>query len=278
MNHAMARNRLADKFNTVHSQRRGALITFVTAGDPSPEVSKNLVSQLPKAGSDIIELGMPFSDPMADGPVIQSSSQRALAAGMTLSRTLSLVKDFRLRDDVTPIILMGYFNPIYQYGSKRFVADAITAGVDGLIVVDLPPEEDKELCYPSLKAGLNWIRLITPTTDETRIQTVLKNSSGFVYYVSITGITGTQSANPEALSQSIRRLKQHTDLPIAVGFGIKTPKQVVDAVKHAEAVVVGSTLVTEIEQGLKEAGERNLELVDRVLNKVRSLSTALRNT
>ena len=273
----MNTDRLANRFNLIRTQGRGGLVTFVTAGDPNPELSTILIKALPKAGADIIELGMPFSDPMADGPVIQASSQRALAAGMNLKRTLGIVEEFRTGDNETPIILMGYFNPIYQYGAQRFVEDASSVGVDGLIIVDLPPEEDNELCHPSLASGLHWIRLVTPTTDDRRIQSVLKNSSGFIYYVSITGITGTGSASEDVLSNAILELKKVTPLPIAVGFGIQSPDQVKQIVKHADAVVVGSALIREIEKNLgKREGQSSL-VIDHVLKKVEQLSQVLTN-
>ena len=267
--------RLLNRFNFLRTEKRGGLVTFVTAGDPERDISSALIKQLPKAGADIIEIGMPFSDPMADGPVIQASSQRALAAGMNLKQTLEIVNEFRSGDIDTPIILMGYFNPIYQYGPERFVNDAITVGVDRLIIVDLPPEEDDELCHPSLTAGLHWIRLVTPTTDVDRIQTVLKHSSGFVYYVSITGITGTRSADYAELDTAIKVVKDSTDIPIAIGFGIQTPDQVRQIVRHADAAVVGSALIREIERTLKMGGNTSTSIIDPVLRKVKELSAAL---
>ena len=272
----MNTDRLVNRFNLIRNQGRGGLVTFVTAGDPSPELSTILVKALPKAGADIIELGMPFSDPMADGPVIQASSQRALAAGMNLKRTLKIVEEFRTGDNYTPIILMGYFNPIYQYGAQSFVEDSIAAGVDGLIIVDLPPEEDNELCHPSLTAGLHWIRLVTPTTDEHRIQSVLRNSSGFIYYVSITGITGTGSASEHVLKNAILELKKVTLLPIAVGFGIENPGQVKQILKYADAVVVGSALIREIEKNLDRWDRASSLVIDHALKKVEQLSEFLR--
>jgi tryptophan synthase alpha chain len=228
--------RIARRFGTLKAAKRGGLVTFVTAGDPDPETSLTLVKGLPGAGADLIELGMPFSDPMADGPAIQASSLRALKAGMTLKKTLELVRTFRAGDSETPIVLMGYYNPIYQYGVDRFLADFKSAGADGLIVVDLPPEEDEELCVPALKAGVNFIRLATPTTDDKRLPAVLRNTSGFVYYVSITGITGTRSAAEADVTKAVQRLKRHTDLPVAVGFGIKTPEQAAAVAAVAELV------------------------------------------
>jgi len=215
--------RLAARFAALAQDNRAALVTFVTAGDPDPETSLAIIAGLPAAGADVIEIGMPFTDPMADGPAIQAAGLRALKAGMTLHRTLDLVRGFRRGDDATPIVLMGYFNPIYIYGVERFLADARTAGVDGLIVVDLPPEEDDELCLPALKAGLNFIRLATPTTDDKRLPKVLENTSGFVYYVSITGITGSRTPDFSEVAAAVGRIKRHTDLPVCVGCRCRVP-------------------------------------------------------
>ena len=270
-------SRLTRRFRALRTAGRGGLVTFVTAGDPDLDSSAMLLRQLPSVGADVIELGMPFSDPMADGPAIQASSQRALAAGMTLAKTLAMVATFREDDKETPVILMGYFNPIYQYGSQSFVEDALTAGVDGLIIVDLPPEEDDELCHPAMTAGLHWIRLVTPTTDDRRMPTVLKNTSGFVYYVSIAGITGTRSASADVIRSAVRRLSQHTDLPVAVGFGIQTPEQVGEVVNDADAAVVGSALVREIEENLDSQGNATQDLVNQVLERVQKLSAVLRS-
>ena len=265
--------RLTRKFAQIASDSRGGLITFLTAGDPTPSVSRDLLSRLPAAGADIIELGMPFSDPMADGPAIQAASQRALKSGATLKSTLGMVRDFRQEDSQTPIILMGYFNPIYQYGSQKFVNDAYSSGVDGLIIVDLPPEEDEELCHPALTAGLHWIRLVTPTTDHKRLISVLQNTSGFVYYVSITGITGTRSADPETVKKAITQLREMTDLPLAVGFGIKSSEQVYTINEFADAAVVGSALVDTIRANLDDSGQPTAELCDNVIEFVQDLAS-----
>jgi len=245
--------RIERRFKQLKEQNKGALVTFVTAGDPDPETAQIILNGLPKAGADIIELGMPFSDPMADGPAIQLANLRALENGMTLQKSLDMVCGFRHNDDETPVVLMGYYNPIHHYGTQRFIDAAISAGVDGLIIVDLPPEEDDELCHPCLTAGLNWIRLATPTTDQARLKQILKNSSGFVYYVSITGITGTRSARQNDVSLAIKKIRQQTCLPIAVGFGIKTAAQVRQTITVADGAVVGSALVNQIAQGVKDA-------------------------
>src|SRR5882757_3816093 len=221
--------RIDRRFTELKQEGRAALVTFVTAGDPDGETSLAILKALPRAGADVIELGMPFTDPMADGPAIQASSLRALKAGQTLKKTLAMVRAFRKADDATPIVLMGYYNPIYIYGVDKFLVDAKSAGVDGLIVVDLPPEEDDELCLPALKAGLSFIRLATPTTDDKRLPAVLANTSGFVYYVSITGITGSTAADPGKVKEAVARIKRHTKLPVAVGFGVKTAE-------HARAI------------------------------------------
>ena len=275
-NEANRQSRVERRFAALRSEGRGGLIVFVACGDPDPETFFGILSGLPEAGVDVIEMGMPFSDPMADGPEIQAASLRALKAGMTLSGTLDMAARFRAKDDETPIILMGYYNPIYSYGPRKFLEDARAAGVDGLIVVDLPPEEDEELCQPAIDAGLHWIRLATPTTDDERLPTVLSKTSGFVYYVAITGITGTRSASAAAVREAVTRLKRHTDLPIAVGFGIKTPEQAAEIVTVADAAVVGSAVIERLKAGLDEAGRAKPGLVEDVLGFVRSLAEGVR--
>lgn len=258
-----------------HEERRPALVAFITAGDPDYQTSLDLACRLPQAGADIIELGMPFTDPMADGPAIQRSSQRALKSGQTMIKTLELVRSFRANDQNTPIILMGYYNPIYSYGNERFLADAVEAGVDGLIIVDLPPELDRELCLPAVDAGLNFIRLATPTTDDKRLPAVLANTSGFVYYVSIAGITGTRAPDIEKVRQNVLRIKGHTDLPVCVGFGVKTAQQVEAIGAFADGVVVGSALVNAIEENLDEAGKATAKTIDSVTSLVSELAAGL---
>src|SRR5476649_945131 len=243
------------RFAALRQEGRAALVTFVTAGDPDLATSLDILRALPKAGADIIEIGMPFTDPMADGPAIQASGLRALKGGQTMRRTLGLVADFRKADSATPLILMGYYNPIYVYGVDAFLRDAKAAGVDGLIVVDLPPEEDEELCLPALKAGLNFIRLATPTTDEKRLPAVLNNTSGFVYYVSITGITGTAAPDASKVSTAVTRIKRHTKLPVAVGFGVRTAEQARAIAENADGVVVGSALVDALRLSLDNKGK-----------------------
>jgi tryptophan synthase alpha chain len=272
----MTTTRIERRFAALKAANRGGLVTFITAGDPNYELSLDLLRQLPAAGADLIELGMPFTDPMADGPAIQASSLRALRTGMTLRRSLQLVTEFRKGDNETPIILMGYYNPIYSYGVPAFLKDAKAAGVDGLIVVDLPPEEDEELCLPALKAGLNFIRLATPTTDDKRLPTVLRNTSGFVYYVSIAGITGTRSAANADVSTAVARLKRHTDLPVAVGFGINTAEQAVAIAKVADAAVVGSALVNRIGAQVGADGSASPQAVADTLALVRELAAGVR--
>jgi tryptophan synthase alpha chain len=263
-------------FLCVSKERRAALITFVTAGDPDYASAKEVMFGLPKAGADIIELGMPFSDPMADGPAIQASSQRALKAGMTLAKTLQLIAEFRAQNRDTPIVLMGYYNPIYVYPRERFLDEAKAAGVDGLIIVDVPPEADDELCMPAIGRGLNFIRLATPTTDTMRLPAVLTNTSGFLYYVSITGITGAAPPNVTAVHDHVNRIKRSTTLPVAVGFGVKTPQQARAIARGADGVVVGSALVTAIQHNLDANGGSTGNTVSAVLDLVKSLASALR--
>ncbi|MBC6715322.1 tryptophan synthase subunit alpha [Aurantimonas sp. DM33-3] len=258
--------RIEDRFRALKEEGRPAFVTFVMAGDPDHETALEIARALPAAGADIIELGMPFSDPMADGPAIQKAGLRALQAGASLKKTLALVRAFREGDQTTPIVLMGYFNPIYIYGVDAFVADALEAGVDGLIVVDLPPEMDDELCLPALAKGLNFIRLATPTTDDKRLPAVLKNTSGFVYYVSITGITGSAAPDADKVAAAVGRIKKHTDLPVCVGFGVTSADQAREIGKGADGVVVGSAIVKAIEQSLE-----NGRATDRTVSDVRDL-------
>jgi len=268
------RERIAKRFQDLKAEGRAGLVTFITAGDPNAEISSAILSQLPDAGADIIELGMPFSDPMADGPAIQASSQRALDSGASMLKTLNMVRDFRRNDGDTPIILMGYFNPIYIYGVERFVTDAAEAGVDGFIIVDLPPEE-AEMRAPVEQAGLSFIYLTAPTTDDQRLPTVVEHASGFVYYVSVTGITGTKSAATQDIEIALKRIRQHTDLPIAVGFGIKTPEQAAAVGQHAEAVVVGSAFVSKLAENLNPDGSAQNGCAEAVLDLVRDISGGL---
>ena len=244
--------RIDARFAALKDARRAALVTFVMAGDPDYQRSLAIVKALPQAGADVIELGMPFTDPMADGPAIQAAGLRALHAGQTLNKTLQLVRDFRAGDDLTPIVLMGYYNPIYVHGVDKFLAEAKAAGVDGLIVVDLPPEEDAELCLPALKAGLNFVRLATPTTDEQRLPAVLANTSGFVYYVSIAGVTGAAAPDAEAVGRAVARIKRHTHLPVAVGFGVRDAASAAGIAARADGVVVGSALVEAVRSALPD--------------------------
>lgn len=242
--------RIADTFAALKARDRKAFVAYIMAGDPDEETSLTILRGLPQAGVDVIELGLPFTDPMADGPTIQAAGQRALEAGMTLTRTLALAARFRQEDSTTPIVLMGYYNPIYSYGVAAFLRDAKTAGIDGLIVVDLPPEEDAEICLPALEAGVDFIRLATPTTDDNRLPRVMQNTSGFVYYVSITGITGAAEAQAEIVAPEVARIKRATDLPVIVGFGVKTPKTAEKIASVADGTVVGSAIVERIGAGV----------------------------
>jgi tryptophan synthase alpha chain len=268
--------RIDRRFAELKEQGRAALVTFLTAGDPDPETSLAILRAIPAAGADVVELGMPFTDPMADGPAIQMSSQRALKAGQTLKKTLDIVRAFRQSDDAMPLVLMGYYNPIYIYGVDRFLRDAKSAGVDGLIVVDLPPEEDAELCLPALKAGLNFIRLATPTTDDKRLPAVLANTSGFVYYVSITGITGAASPDPGKVGAAVARIKRHTSLPVAVGFGVRTAEQAAMIASGADGVVVGSALVNALKGSLDGDDKATAKTVTVVINLVAELARGVR--
>jgi tryptophan synthase alpha chain len=268
--------RIDARFTELKKQGRAAFITFVVAGDPDPMTSLEIIKALPKAGSDIIEIGMPFTDPMADGPAIQAAGLRALKAGMSLRKTLAMVREFRRGDGTTPLVLMGYYNPIYIYGVDEFLADAKAAGVDGLIVVDLPPEEDSELCLPAMQAGLNFIRLATPTTDDKRLPAVLANTSGFVYYVSITGITGSASADSAAVAQAVARIKRHTKLPVCVGFGIRTPDAARAIAGKADGAVVGTALVDALRASLDANGKATGKTVDAVAGLAAALAEGVR--
>ena len=273
----MSATRIDNRFADLKRQGRAALVTFLTAGDPDPETSLAILKALPDAGADVIEVGMPFTDPMADGPAIQASSQRALKAGQNMKKTLAMIRSFRAADDTTPVVLMGYYNPIYIYGVDRFLVDAKAAGVDGLIVVDLPPEEDDELCVPALKAGLNFIRLATPTTDDKRLPAVLANTSGFVYYVSVTGITGMAAADPWAVTAAVTRIKRHTKLPVAVGFGVKAAEQARAIAQAADGVVVGSALIDALKATLDADGKAQANSVGAVTKLVASLAAGVRS-
>jgi tryptophan synthase alpha chain len=269
--------RIDKRFAELKREGRAGLVTFITAGDPDYDTSLAILKALPKAGADIVELGMPFSDPMADGPAIQASSQRALKSGQTMKKTLAMVRAFRAADAATPLVLMGYYNPIYVYPVDRFVADAVEAGADGLIVVDVPPEEDSELRPAATAAGLNFIRLATPTTDAKRLPAVLANTNGFVYYVSIAGITGTKAPDLADVKGQVGRIKAQTSLPIAVGFGVKTEEQVKAIAGLADGVVVGSALVSAIAQSLDQAGNATRATQPQVLGLVERLAAALRH-
>jgi tryptophan synthase alpha chain len=268
--------RIDQRFADLKREGRAALVTYTMAGDPDTKTSLEILKALPKAGADVIELGMPFTDPMADGPAIQAGGLRALNAGQDMNKTLGMVRAFRQGDGATPIVLMGYYNPIYIYGVTKFIADAKAAGVDGLIVVDLPPEEDEELCIPALKAGLNFIRLATPTTDDKRLPAVLANTSGFVYYVSITGITGSAAPDADKVHAAVTRIKRHTQLPVAVGFGVRTAKQARDIAKGAEGVAVGTALVNAVKDSLDKKGKATAKTVKAVADLVSELAKGVR--
>ncbi|TBU99178.1 tryptophan synthase subunit alpha [Stutzerimonas kirkiae] len=265
-------SRLQSRFDELKQQNRAALVTFITAGDPHYDTSLSILKGLPAAGADVIELGMPFTDPMADGPAIQLANIRALSNGQNMLKTLQMVREFRQHEQATPIVLMGYFNPIHRYGVARFVADAKAAGVDGLIVVDLPPEHNADLCEPAQAAGIDFIRLTTPTTDDVRLPKVLANSSGFVYYVSVAGVTGSGSATLEHVEQAVARLRRHTELPVSIGFGIRTPEHAATIARLADGVVVGSALIDHIAKA-----ENDRQAIDGVLGLCAALAEGVRN-
>ncbi|MGR9131511.1 tryptophan synthase subunit alpha [Rhizobium leguminosarum] len=269
--------RMDKRFAELKAEGRPALVTYFMGGDPDYDTSLGIMKALPEAGSDIIELGMPFSDPMADGPAIQLAGQRALKGGQTLKKTLQLAADFRKTNDATPIVMMGYYNPIYIYGVEKFLDDALAAGIDGLIVVDLPPEMDDELCIPAIRKGINFIRLATPTTDEKRLPKVLKNTSGFVYYVSMNGITGSALPDPSLVSGAVARIKQHTSLPVCVGFGVKTAEHAKVIGGSADGVVVGTAIVNQVATSLTNDGKATADTIQAVATLVRGLSTGTRS-
>ncbi len=265
-------SRLQTRFAELKEQNRAALVTFITAGDPGYSTSLDILKGLPEAGADVIELGMPFTDPMADGPAIQLANIRALGNGQNLAKTLKMVREFRAGNDTTPLVLMGYFNPIHYYGVDKFIADAKEAGVDGLIVVDLPPEHNEDLCHPAQAAGIDFIRLTTPTTDDKRLPTVLEGSSGFVYYVSVAGVTGAGAATLEHVEEAVARLRRHTDLPVSIGFGIRTAEHAASIARLADGVVVGSALIDKIAEASSSA-----DAVQGVLGLCRQLAEGVRN-
>jgi tryptophan synthase alpha chain len=269
-------SRIERRFAQLRQEGRAGLVAYLTAGDPDPDTSLALFEGLAGAGADLVEIGMPFSDPMADGPSIQAAGQRALKAGMTLRKTLAMVERLRTRDADTPLVLMGYYNPIYQYGAEAFARDAAAAGVDGAIIVDLPPEEDAELAGPARAAGLDIVRLATPTSDEARLPAIVTHASGFIYYVAIAGITGTRSATAASVQAAVARLRRFTELPVAVGFGIKNPLQAAEVAKAADAAVVGTALVDRLALNLDADGKAKPGLVDRVLADIRALAAGVR--
>ncbi len=271
------KTRIDKRFEALKSEGRPGLVTFIMAGDPNLETSQEVLKGLPAAGADLIEIGMPFSDPMADGPSIQLAGQRALKGGQTLAKTLAMVAEFRKTDNDTPIILMGYYNPIYIYGNEKFLEDANAAGVDGLIIVDLPPEADDELCIPAMDKNINFIRLATPTTDAERLPKVLENTSGFLYYVSITGITGAAAPDPDRVAKAVAAIKEKTDIPVAVGFGVRTAEQATDIGRGADGVVVGSALVSVILDNLDEAGNPKAGTAKAVHALVEELASGVRS-
>ena len=270
-------SRIERRFTALRQEGRAGLVTYLSAGDPDPDTSARLLGGLAAAGADLIEIGMPFSDPMADGPVIQQAGQRALKAGMTLRRTLALVRELRRADDATPIVLMGYYNPIYRYGPENFAQDAVAAGVDGVIVVDMPPEEDAEVTEPARAAGLDFVRLATPTSDEHRLPRIVDRASGFIYYVAVAGITGTRSADAADVAAAVARLRRFTRLPLAVGFGIRTPQQAAEVARAADAAVVGTALVQRLALNLNPDNTAKPDLVDAVLADVRALAQGVRD-
>jgi tryptophan synthase alpha chain len=269
--------RIDTRFAELKKQGRSAFVTFLMAGDPDPATSLAIIKTLPEAGADIIEIGMPFTDPMADGPAVQAAGRRALNAGMTVAKTLQMIRDFRKDEGSMPVVLMGYYNPIYIYGVEKFLTDAKAAGIDGLIVVDLPPEEDSELCVPAMKAGLNFIRLATPTTDDKRLPAVLANTSGFVYYVSITGITGSAAADSTAVGAAVGRIKRHTALPVCVGFGIRNPDAARGIAEVADGAVVGSALVDVLSGSLDAGGKATARTVNAVAELAAALAAGVRS-
>ena len=269
-------SRIERRFAALREEGRAGLVTYLSAGDPDPDTSARLFGGLAPAGADLIEIGMPFSDPMADGPAIQEAGQRALKQGMTLRRTLALVRELRRVDEATPIVLMGYYNPIYRYGPESFAQDAVAAGVDGVIVVDLPPEEDAELTQPARAAGLDFVRLATPTSDDRRLPRIVERARGFVYYVAVAGTTGTRSADAASVAAAVTRLRRFTRLPIAVGFGIRTPKQAAEVARAADAAVVGSALVQRLALNLNPDNTAKPGLVEAVLADVRALAEGVR--